>query len=95
MNIETEDRVLRIAKALSDKTRIKILEEIAKKGSVKCGDVEGIASLSQPTFSHHLKILNEAGLLITKRFGRCVIININDKMFEEFAELLSASFKPD
>jgi ArsR family transcriptional regulator len=94
MSMTEEDKILKIAKALSDKTRIKILKEISKKGSLRCGDVESIAELSQPTFSHHLKILTEADLLITERFGRCVMIRLNDKMLNDFSELISDSFKP-
>jgi ArsR family transcriptional regulator len=94
MEMTSEDRILKVAKALSDKTRIKILKEIAKKGSLRCGDVEVIAELSQPTFSHHLKILTEADLLVTERYGRCVMITINKKVFDDFSELISGSFKP-
>jgi DNA-binding transcriptional ArsR family regulator len=54
-----EENIFKIAKALSDKTRIRILKEIARKGRISCGDAEKIAELSQPTVSHHLKILTE------------------------------------
>ncbi|OGU49138.1 MAG: hypothetical protein A2080_01040, partial [Ignavibacteria bacterium GWC2_36_12] len=72
-----EENIVKIAKALSDKTRIRILKEIAKKGSVSCGDAEKIAELSQPTVSHHLKILTEAGLLNAEKDGRHVIVSVN------------------
>ena len=55
--INNEDDIVKIAKALSDKTRVRILKEIACKGSISCGDAEKIAELSQPTVSHHLKFL--------------------------------------
>lgn len=94
MSMSEEDKILKIAKALSDKTRLRILKEISQKGSLRCGDVECIAELTQPTFSHHLKILTEAELLVTERFGRCVMIRLNDKILNEFSVLISDSFKP-
>jgi ArsR family transcriptional regulator len=88
----SEDNIAKIAKALSDKTRLRILKEIAKKGSITCGDAEEIASLSQPTCSHHLKILVEADLLNTEKNGRCVMVSINRKVLDEFGSLISDSF---
>jgi len=88
-----EDSIVKIAKALSDKTRILILKEIAKKGSIQCGDAEEIAELSQPTCSHHIKILVEAELLITEKNGRCVMVSLNKKALDEFGSLISDSFQ--
>jgi ArsR family transcriptional regulator, arsenate/arsenite/antimonite-responsive transcriptional repressor len=88
-----EDNIVKIAKALSDKTRIKILSEIAGKGSISCGDAEKFASLSQPTISHHCKILTEAGLLNAEKVGRHVIISVNKKAIEEFSSLIAESIK--
>ena len=88
-----EDQIVKIAKAHSDKTRVKMLREIAKKGSISCGDAEEIASLSQPTVSHHCKILTDAGLLISEKIGRHVIISVNKKAVEEFSSLISNSIK--
>ncbi len=88
-----EDNIVKIAKALSDKTRIKILSEISEKGSISCGDIEKFASLSQPTISHHCKILTDAGLLIAEKDGRHVNITVNKKAIEEFNSLISDSIK--
>jgi ArsR family transcriptional regulator len=88
-----EDNIAKIAKALSDKTRIMILKEIAAKGSISCGDAEKIVNLSQPTVSHHLKILADAGLLNTEKDGRHVIVSVNKKAIEEFNLMISDSVK--
>ena len=88
-----EDNIVKIAKALSDKTRIKILSEIAGKGSISCGDIEKFTSLSQPTISHHCKILTDAGLLVAEKDGRHVNISVNQKAIEEFNLLISESIK--
>jgi ArsR family transcriptional regulator len=90
-----EDNIVKIAKALSDKTRIRILKEVAKKGGIglTCSDAEVIAGLSQPTVSHHIKILVEADLLNAEKNGRCLIISVNKKTLNEFGSLISDSLK--
>jgi DNA-binding transcriptional ArsR family regulator len=88
-----EDYIVKVAKALSDKTRVKILQEIAKSGSVSCADAENLAGLSQPTVSHHLKVLADAGLVVTEKKGRHVNIKINKAVLNEFAELVALSGK--
>ena len=88
-----EDNIVKIAKAISDKTRLRILKEIAKKGTITCGEAEKIAGLSQPTVSHHLKILSEAGLLNAEKNGRHVKISVNKKALDEFSVLISDTIK--
>ena len=94
MNTKTEEEnIAKIAKALSDKTRIKILKEIAAKGSISCGDAEKVVGLSQPTVSHHIKILTDAGLLNTEKDGRHLRISVNNETLEEFSSLIFDSIK--
>jgi len=89
----SEDHIVKIAKALSDKTRVRILQEIAKRGRITCGDAVDIAFLSQPTVSHHIKVLVDAGLLDAEKNGRHVIISVNKKALDEFTALISISAK--
>ncbi len=84
-----EDRIVKVAKALADKSRVRILREIAKRGQITCGDAVGISSLCQPTVSHHIKVLVDAGLLDTVKEGRHVIISVNRKVLAEFSRLVS------
>ena len=89
----SDDHVVTIAKALADKTRLRILSEIARGKSITCGEAEEIAGLSQPTVSHHLKVLFDAGLLITTKKGRHVNISVNKKAFDQFSEMIARSMK--
>jgi ArsR family transcriptional regulator len=92
--MKTDDaKIVKVAKALSDITRIRILKDISTKGSISCGDAEKVAGLSQPTVSHHLKVLTDAGLLNTEKNGRHVIISVNKKTLQEFNLMLSDSIK--
>ncbi len=88
-----EDNIVKIAKALSDKARIRILKEIAAKGSISCGDAEKVVDLSQPTVSHHIKILVDAGLLNAEKNGRHIKISVNKKILDDFNLLLSDAIK--
>jgi ArsR family transcriptional regulator len=89
-----EDKIVKIAKALSDKTRLRILKEVAK-GSYgwSCSDAGELAGLAQPTVSHHIKVLVDAELLNAEKNGRCVIISVNKKTLNEFGSLISDSLK--
>jgi ArsR family transcriptional regulator, arsenate/arsenite/antimonite-responsive transcriptional repressor len=58
-------------KALGDETRLEILALLASAGEAVCVcDIEAhIGELSQPTISHHLKLLREAGLVTAEKRG--------------------------
>ena len=90
MGLSTE-RIITIAKALSDKTRMRILCELSGRTIMTCGETEKVARLSQPTVSHHLKILFQAGLLRTRKSGRNINLSVNRKMLEEFGRHLADS----
>jgi ArsR family transcriptional regulator len=60
--------------ALADPVRLRIISMlVAAPGGRSCGcDLEAPLGLSQPTVSHHLKVLREAGLVVGEREGRWV-----------------------
>ena len=51
---------------------MRLLSLIATAGEMCACDLVAPLSLSQPTVSHHLKVLREAGLVITERRGRWI-----------------------
>ena len=58
--------------ALADPVRLRLLSIVAAQGEV-CGcNLEGPLGKSQPTVSHHTKVLAEAGLITSERRGRWV-----------------------
>ena len=63
------DEFLRIAKALADARRLSILERIADQGDCACQHLCEQFPVSQPTMSHHLRILAEVGLIESRRDG--------------------------
>ena len=64
-------------KALSDPTRLRLFNLIALKGEVCACELVTPLGLSQPTVSHHLKVLHKAGLLERERRGRWIHYQAN------------------
>jgi ArsR family transcriptional regulator len=65
-----QERWARLFKALGDPTRLEILRLIAAQPGPTCVcDIVERFDLAQPTISHHLRLLREAGLLSQSRIG--------------------------
>jgi ArsR family transcriptional regulator len=62
--------IVRVLKALADPTRFRMVQEIATAGELSCGEVQEHFDVSQPTISHHMKILSDAGVLIQRIDGK-------------------------
>jgi DNA-binding transcriptional ArsR family regulator len=90
---KSEHDIVLIAKALSDKARVKILSEIAVHKNITCNEVTKIAGLSQPTVSHHLKILVDSGLITAVKDGRYSVLTINGNTFVKFNSLVNGIYK--
>jgi len=58
-----------VFKALADPTRVAIVNRLASGEKCCVCDLTGVFELSQPTISHHLRILREAGLVEAERRG--------------------------
>lgn len=84
-------------KLLGDPTRFKILEFLANpdedccgRGDGVCGcDIETFTGLSQPTVSHHMKQLVDAGLVRSERRGRWVYYEIETAALVEMSTALA------
>src|SRR5207249_6189524 len=62
----------KISKALADGTRLKIFEAISASKCISCGEIVSMRDVTPATVSHHLRILNEAGLIACRREGQFV-----------------------
>ena len=61
----------KISKALGDINRLKILLDMSKRGgSMQCSEIVNLLHLAQPSISHHIKTLTEAGLIEAEKEGR-------------------------
>jgi len=66
---EAEDIVVML-KALADPVRLRLMNLIARGGEACACDLPAALDRSQPTVSHHLKVLVEAGLLEREKRGK-------------------------
>jgi len=61
-----------IARALGDPTRFTIYKHLTEVDEMRCGDICLDTPVRAPTVSHHLKVLSDAGLIISRRKGQGV-----------------------
>jgi len=82
----------RVFKALADPARLRLLSLIgAREGGEVCVcDLTAAFELTQPTISHHLKTLREAGLIDCQRRGTWVYYWLVPSALERVSGLLSA-----
>jgi len=69
--------------AVADPCRMSILQEILDKGSICCSDVVSLTGLSQPTCSHHIKLLVDSELIECRKEGRNNFISLNKNKFKK------------
>jgi ArsR family transcriptional regulator, arsenate/arsenite/antimonite-responsive transcriptional repressor len=76
-------------KALADPTRIAIVNRLAGAGEVCVCALEDLG-LSQPTISHHLRILREAGLVDVSRRGTFAYYKLVPESIDSLSRALAA-----
>jgi ArsR family transcriptional regulator len=69
LDVAERDTLAARFKALSDPTRVAIVNRLAAADEVCVCDFVASLDLAQPTVSHHLKVLREAGLVESSRRG--------------------------
>ena len=77
--------------AVADPARLRLLSLIAAcPGQEACGcDLTALVGLSQPTVSHHLNVLHEAGLLDRERRGKWVYFTVRPEPLASLRSILS------
>src|ERR1700687_4204845 len=68
-NGERESWMVQVARALADATRYRMLQEVRAAGEITCSELQARFPLSQRTVSHHIKTLQQAGLVRTRAQG--------------------------
>jgi ArsR family transcriptional regulator len=77
-------------KALADPTRVAIVNRLAATDECCVCDLTGAFELSQPTISHHLKLLREAGLVEASRRGTWAYYRLIPEAVTELRTALGA-----
>ena len=87
---EQARRMAKIAKALGDPVRIELVDVLRKHaGKVCVCELVPLFDLSQPTISHHPKVLRDAGLVESERQGLWAYYYVLPGAIDEFAGWLS------
>ncbi|MGW9211601.1 ArsR/SmtB family transcription factor [Embleya sp. NPDC055664] len=81
----------RVFKALGDPVRLRLLSMIASRagGEICVCDLTPAFDLSQPTISHHLKLLKQAGLIASERRGTWVYYRLLPATTDRLAAILT------
>jgi ArsR family transcriptional regulator, arsenate/arsenite/antimonite-responsive transcriptional repressor len=83
-------------KALSDPARVAIVNQLAGRGEVCTCNLTGFLGLSQPTVTHHLRVLREAGLIeIARKRGTFSFYRLVPEAMEQLAFALGGSPAPE
>jgi DNA-binding transcriptional ArsR family regulator len=69
MERDAAERLAVTFKALADPTRVAIVNRLSSLSTVCVCDLTAAFELSQPTISHHLRVLRDAGLVEAERRG--------------------------
>jgi len=84
------ERLARRAKALGDPVRLQLVDVLRKHaGKVCVCELVPLFDLAQPTVSHHLKVLREAGIVGSERQGLWAYYYVVPDALEELSEWLS------
>lgn len=87
MPISNMQKEIKLLKALGDETRMKILQCLLDGEKCACAVVPSIGK-AQPTVSQHLKILEEAGVLESRRDGVNIWYKLKSKEAGQIMKIL-------
>ena len=83
------DPDVRLLQAVAEPTRLAIVRQLGGEGAVCACDFTACCDVSQPTVSHHLKVLREAGVVESERRGTWVYYRLTDEAVERLRGLFA------
>jgi ArsR family transcriptional regulator, arsenate/arsenite/antimonite-responsive transcriptional repressor len=84
------ERTAALAKALADPIRVQLVDVLRRHaGKVCVCELKPLFDVSQPTVSHHLKVLRDAGLVGVERRGLWAYYYVNPEAVKELSKWLS------
>ncbi len=89
VNSKKDISLEKFGNAVSEPSRIKILQFILEQGEITCKDLERAFSFSGSTAYHHITTLVRIGLVNSRSEGKAVFYSINREYFKKVTELLN------
>jgi ArsR family transcriptional regulator len=83
------DRSIELFHALSDETRLEIIELLRRGERCVC-ELTDTLDAAQSRLSFHLRVLKDAGIVRDRKDGRWVYYELDSEVFEEMETLISA-----
>ncbi len=91
--MNSTDPDVRLLAALADPVRMAIVRQLGAEGTVCACDLGSETNVSQPTISHHLKVLREAGVVRAQRRGTWIDYSLEPGVESRLASI-AASLAP-
>ena len=81
------DPDVKLLAALADPVRLSFVRQLAENDGVCACDFSECCSVSQPTISHHLKVLREAGVVTSERQGTNIVYSLAPDFGRRWADI--------
>jgi ArsR family transcriptional regulator, arsenate/arsenite/antimonite-responsive transcriptional repressor len=81
------DPDVRLLAALADPVRLSFVRQLADTECICACDFSECCSVSQPTISHHLKVLRDAGVVTSERRGVNVVYSLAPDFAQRWSEI--------
>ncbi|HJW21690.1 MAG TPA: metalloregulator ArsR/SmtB family transcription factor [Candidatus Limnocylindrales bacterium] len=81
------DPDVRLLAALADPVRLEIIRELAGSSEVCACDLTSCCDVRQPTVSHHLRVLREAGVVVSDRRGSNIYYRVAPNLIERLGTI--------
>ena len=85
----TREEVATICKAMSDANRLRIIEMLTQGEKCGCQLLEEL-QVTQPTLSHHMKVLSDCNLVSSYKVGKWQHYSINCEKFKEYKDYIAS-----
>jgi DNA-binding transcriptional ArsR family regulator len=79
-SVRLVDPEVQLLQALADPTRLAIVRQLAGDGEVCACDLTACCDVRQPTVSHHLRVLREAGAIVGERRGTWIFYRLTPEV---------------
>lgn len=83
------EQYIGMCKALSDPNRVEIMVQLSKGELCACNLLENL-SITQPTLSHHMRILETAGLVVGRKEGKWTHFSPNHGSLQAFVQFIES-----
>src|ERR687894_2461542 len=81
------DPDVRLLSALADPVRLSFVRQLVANDGICACDFSECCSVSQPTISHHLKVLRDAGVVTSERQGTNIVYSLAPEFGRRWSEI--------